>query len=357
MTQARVVRGFWTGGASAPKDAILVERKQERHIRTLIFRRDNVSIIAPRQSGKTTLLRALEREHRRHRPALYLSLEPLVGRDEQYYGKDKGGFGEDFRRHVKSALKQSGFKLGKIERWFEPRVYRLGDTFAALPKDMLLLIDEYSGVTVNSSRFLPVLRYAVSSSGVRESNLHVVLADLSHRSHYNTGATSPFNVAENITLMDFDEQETGQLVSQGFNMNQLGYDDTITQRIYYWTNGDPYLTQRLCILIVEMAFEQGRVTITAAEVDECARQIIENGSEVRWSTLGEYLQSRIDDDAKALLGDILGGAEKLFYRTTDEVDTLASYGLIVPSDRESGGGNCLVRNRMTETFLRRFLSI
>lgn len=355
----RAIRGFWTGGGCPPEGAIVIQRKQERRIHELIVRGGHVSLIAPRQSGKTTLLTALRREHERERPVLYISMERFVGKPDAYYATNKGGFQEDFRDYLRALLGKQSFRSALDFRWRlrSSRHYELSDTLLALPLRTLLLIDEYSGVSVRTRNFLASLRAVLQDPRQGDLRLGLVLADLSHRSHYDTGATSPFNIAENIALMDFDPGETQDLVLSGFEMNQLGCDPALATRIYAWTRGDPYLTQKLCIRIVEQCWEEGRAAITETDIETVARRIIQDGDEVRWSTLGVYLQGRISDDALKLLRNLLQGASEPFYREMTGTGELAEYGLIVPSDWERGGAVCIVRNRMTEEFLRRFLKL
>jgi tetratricopeptide (TPR) repeat protein len=61
--------------------------------------------------------------------------------------------------------------------------------------------------------------------------------------------TTPFNIGRRIELNDFTEQEATPLA------NGLGQDAgiaaTLLKRVLYWTNGHPYLTQRLCQAAVE----------------------------------------------------------------------------------------------------------
>ncbi len=61
--------------------------------------------------------------------------------------------------------------------------------------------------------------------------------------------TTPFNIGQRIELHDFTESEAAPL-AQG-----LGRDDRtnarLLKRVLYWTNGHPYLTQRMCRAVAE----------------------------------------------------------------------------------------------------------
>ncbi len=56
--------------------------------------------------------------------------------------------------------------------------------------------------------------------------------------------TTPFNIGQRVDLNDFTETEAMSL-AQGMN-RELSLGMLLLQRILYWTNGHPFLTQRLC---------------------------------------------------------------------------------------------------------------
>src|SRR5438093_2535754 len=66
--------------------------------------------------------------------------------------------------------------------------------------------------------------------------------------------TTPFNIGRRIELNDFTEQESTPLA------NGLGREEklaiSLLKRVLHWTNGHPYLTQRLCQAVAEHC--QGR---------------------------------------------------------------------------------------------------
>ena len=66
--------------------------------------------------------------------------------------------------------------------------------------------------------------------------------------------TTPFNIGRRIELNDFTEQEATPLA------NGLGREEkhaiSLLKRVLHWTNGHPYLTQRLCQAVAEHC--QGR---------------------------------------------------------------------------------------------------
>ena len=57
---------------------------------------------------------------------------------------------------------------------------------------------------------------------------------------------APFNIGEGIDLDDFNRSDT-QALQRGLEDIFPGQGEAILSRIYYWTSGHPYLTQKLCL--------------------------------------------------------------------------------------------------------------
>lgn len=59
---------------------------------------------------------------------------------------------------------------------------------------------------------------------------------------------APFNIGQGIDLEDFNRNDA-QALQRGLEDIYPGHGDAILSRIYYWTNGHPYLTQKLCLAV------------------------------------------------------------------------------------------------------------
>jgi hypothetical protein len=64
--------------------------------------------------------------------------------------------------------------------------------------------------------------------------------------------TTPFNIGQRIVLNDFTEAEAAPLANGLANPKlETRNSKLLLERILYWTNGHPYLTQRLCQAVAE----------------------------------------------------------------------------------------------------------
>ena len=86
---------------------------------------------------------------------------------------------------------------------------------------------------------------------------------------------SPFNVGQEIGLNDFTKEETRTLTEQLANL-ALPVEQAVHQTIYEWTNGHPYLTQRICAELEKIAHRGQITTITPSQVTRIVEEVILN---------------------------------------------------------------------------------
>jgi hypothetical protein len=75
---------------------------------------------------------------------------------------------------------------------------------------------------------------------------------------------TPFNIGRSIELQEFSYADAAPL-RRGLEQRYANQADTILRRIFYWTNGHPYLTQKLCSAV---ARARGVTTWDDGQVDK-----------------------------------------------------------------------------------------
>jgi hypothetical protein len=81
----------------------------------------------------------------------------------------------------------------------------------------------------------------------------------------------PFNVGQRIILEDFTETEVTSSLADGLQ-REAATATTLLQRVWYWTNGHPYLTQKLCEAVAN------DMAVTTAEGVDKVCQVLFLGS-------------------------------------------------------------------------------
>jgi hypothetical protein len=77
---------------------------------------------------------------------------------------------------------------------------------------------------------------------------------------------TPFNIGQDINLTDFTRREAAPL-AKGLNVNG-DLAEAILDRVFYWTDGQPYLTHKLCESIAS-----DRAVVDASDVDRLCKKL------------------------------------------------------------------------------------
>jgi hypothetical protein len=246
-------------------------------------------IHAARQSGKTTLLRALTREFHAEGKfyALYCSLEALQGVSDVAEGIN--GISAVLRLSVQRA-KASALGAAWPESVFASASTLVGETLmrlcGGLDKPLILFFDEadcLSGQVLIS--FLRQLRdgyvnrdeapfpWSVSLIGMRDIRDFKVQL----RPDRDTlGSASPFNiVTEALTLSNFTQEQTAALYGQHTEATGQPFEERAVERAFYWSGGQPWLVNALARQVVEKDLAGDRsVTVTVDLMDAAAEALM-----------------------------------------------------------------------------------
>jgi hypothetical protein len=224
---------------------------------------------APRQSGKTTSIKALSREINADGKyyALYCSLETLKGVD------DRKSAMIDLVDKIKEALDRSPVnELKSIRVDMEGKGFSLYASSAlnqickALDKPIVVFFDEVdtlSGEIIVS--FLSQLRdgfidrsesflfpRSIALVSMRSIRDYVIQTRPEEES---IGSGSPFNIAEPLTLSDFTQNEIKTLYEQHTRATGQIFEPEAIERAWYWTEGQPWLVNALAKEVTETILE------------------------------------------------------------------------------------------------------
>jgi len=106
----------------------------------------------------------------------------------------------------------------------------------------------------------------------------------------------PFNVGQRIILEDFTETEVTSSLADGLQ-HKGTTAITLLQRVWYWTNGHPYLTQKLC-----EAVANDMAVTTAEGVDKVCQELFLASGRNKDTNLGQVEDLvKHDPDSPGLL--------------------------------------------------------
>jgi hypothetical protein len=300
-----------------------------------LFAREQYFVIhAARQTGKTTLLKALASElnaEARYR-ALYCSLESV-----QSVGDPEKGI-PAIVAVLRSAL--AGARL--------PDPFQAGGAFntavkdgftalcAALDRPLIMLFDEVdclsNGTLIAFLRQLrdgyvnrPETPFVHSCALVGMRNIRDYKARI--RPDRDTlGSASPFNIAaKSLTLRNFTEAEVGALYAQHTADTGQVFPPEAVARAYGWSQGQPWLVNALAREVVDDLLGGDPARAVEPELfDEAAERLIQR----RDTHIDSLIERLREERVRKVVEPVLTGTEPALELDSDDARYVLDLGLL-----------------------------
>jgi WD40 repeat protein len=253
---------FTVGGTVQAGNGRYLERQADRDLLTACQNAEFAFVLTSRQTGKSSLMvrtaQALQAQGTR---AAIVDLNSIGGeaQEEQWYL----GFLSvlEGRLHLNTdayAWWKTNDHLSAVQRFsnFLEQV-----VLPEMPERIVIFVDEIDA-TIRlkfSSDFFAAIRslYLARAEPGRENlkRLSFVLIGVATPTDLIPEAErTPFNIGRRVDLNDFTLEEAMPLAA-GFDLPETQARQVL-ERVLHWTNGHPYLTQRLCKAIAEHPAEK-----------------------------------------------------------------------------------------------------
>jgi len=263
---------FIAGGALPPNHPSYVLRQADRDADLAIDRDQMIYTIGPRQMGKSSILRRIQfRLAARGTAVCYIDLAALTGLPQKRWF-------QHLSQRVANACDYR-LPLPLITDQEDLRNYLLdgiGLRRAEPVSELAILFDEVEGLLGCgfSNGFLMMLRELHQERFDLAGRLILAFSGCIDTDQLVTDPNiSPFNIATQIPLTDFSTTQCASLTPLLDNLGVVVADD-VDDRIYFWTAGQPYLTQRLCQLLAQQAVDGELSAINATAVDNAVTQVM-----------------------------------------------------------------------------------
>jgi hypothetical protein len=301
-----------------------------------LFAREQYFVIhAARQTGKTTLLKALAGElnaEARYR-ALYCSLESVQGIGDPEKGIP--AIVAVLRSTLAGARLPDPFQAGGA---FNTAV-KDGFTAlcAALDRPLIMLFDEVdclsNGTLIAFLRQLrdgyvnrPETPFVHSCALVGMRNIRDYKARI--RPDRDTlGSASPFNIAaKSLTLRNFTEAEVGALYAQHTADTGQVFPPEAVARAYRWSQGQPWLVNALAREVVDdlLGGDPARA-VEPDHFDEAAERLIQR----RDTHIDSLIERLREERVRKVVEPVLTGAMRQFDPLDDDPRYVLDLGLMV----------------------------
>ncbi len=275
------MQGFYITGGTLPGSALsYVTREADHQLYEGLCQGQFCYVLTSRQMGKSSLMiRTAARLREAGIGAAVLDLT-AIGQNltaEQWYDGLLNRLG--LQLQLEDELEEFWLdrsRLGPLQRWMKaireiilPRV----------PGRLVIFVDEIDTVRslpFSTDEFFAGIRefYNGRTEDPELERLTFCLLGVAAPSDLiQDTRTTPFNIGRRIELHDFTAAEATPLVEGLWREGQQG--TALLERVLYWTNGHPYLTQRLCQALAEFPGAQ-----SVREVDrKCAELYFVEGAQ------------------------------------------------------------------------------
>jgi len=270
-----------------------VERQADRDLQEGLLGGEFCYVLTSRQMGKSSLMvRAVNQLRERGLTGVALDLT-AIGQNlspEQWYD----GLLTLLARQVDLEDRLERFwmehsRLGPVQRFFtairEVVLEQLPHPGASHPQGMRLVIfvdeiDSVRSLPFSTDEFFAAIRecYNRRTEDAAFNRVTFCLLGVATPSELiRDTRTTPFNVGRRIEVCDFSFAEAAPL-GKGLS-DDASRAELILNRIFYWTNGHPYLTQRMCQAVAD---RQGKCTLGVLEneiteaVDQICKELFDS---------------------------------------------------------------------------------
>jgi hypothetical protein len=255
MTTIEASEFYVAGGTLRASSPCYVERPADEELFKLVLAGEFCYVLTARQMGKSSLMiRTARRLQAEGVHSVILDLT-RIGTDvsiEHWYL----GLLTQLKRNLRLSV--------NLEEWWQRQTVGYLQRFTDFLHDVVLqeiegqvviFMDEIDA-TINlafSDDFFAAIRSiynARATDPAYERLTFVLLGVATPTDLIKDRSRTPFNIGQGIDLNDFS-QEDAQLLQQGLIIDYPEDGEAIFDRIYHWTNGHPYLTQKLCLSVIE----------------------------------------------------------------------------------------------------------
>ncbi len=289
---------FVAGGTLRPTSPSYAERPADDELFNLALTGEFCYVLTARQMGKSSLMIRTARRLRSqgiHSVIIDLTKIGIEISVEQWYL----GLLSQLKRKLRLSVDleawwQAHTALGYVQRFSD----FLHDVILEEIKGQVVIFIDEIDTTLNlpfSDDFFAAIRFiynARATNPAYERLTFVLLGVATPADLIKDRRRTPFNIGQGIDLNDFSRGDA-QILEEGLKTAYPQQGEAIFNRIFYWTHGHPYLTQKLCLSVTEV--EDGAWT------DERVDKLVEKlflSKEARKETNLQFVRDSVENSSQ-----------------------------------------------------------
>ncbi|WP_250280804.1 MULTISPECIES: AAA family ATPase [unclassified Frankia] len=332
-------RRFNTAGPCSPVDHYMIPALERLPAAPALVGQNAYFVVhAPRQTGKTTALRALAQDltARGRYAALHFSCEVAEAAGDDYGAANRdiltqirinaeSQLATDLRPPAWSAESEGSLLQVALRAWA-----------LACPRPLVLFFDEIDALRGQS--LISVLRQLRAGFPTRsqEFPVSVALCGLRDVREYKAlaggdpdrlGTASPFNVKlESLRLGDFTPDEVAELYGQHTAETGQRFAPGAVEHAYELTAGQPWLVNALAREVVEKMAVPAPEPVTIAHLEDAKERLVLDRATHLDSLAAKLAQPRV----QRIIGPLLAGDPFALEPYDDDLVYVRDLGLIAP---------------------------
>ncbi len=283
---------FIDGGTLRADTPSYVKRPADDELYDALMEREFCYILTPRQMGKSSLM--IHTSQRLKAQNIKTAIVDIQGigtdREKEWYASLLSQIRRGLKLNVDIddwMIKKSNLGFGQLFMDFMQDV-----VLAEIPEQVVIFLDEVDWMIKIDFRddFFASIRsiYNARAQYPEFNRVSFVLLGVASPADLISEPTrTPFNIGHAIPLQELSLEDATPL-QEGLEQVCPNEGQRILDRIFYWTNGHPYLTQKLCKSIAEA----GRPGWSDAEVDNLVNRLF-LAEESRKEANLKFIQDRI----------------------------------------------------------------
>ncbi len=251
LIEKKQAERFHTSGTLRHDAASYVEHQADWDLVNGLASGEFCYVLTSRQMGKSSLMvRSAWQLRNQGARVVTLDLTALgynLTVDQWYEGLLlRLGWQTQLEEELEAFWTENG-KLSPMQRFFAA-IRRV--VLEQFPEPLVVFIDELDmlrSLPFRTDEFLAAIREGYnqrSVDGVFNRLTFCLLGVATPSELIKDSRMTPFNIGQRIELEDFSVAESGRL-AKGLGRSPEGAAD-LMERIFHWTNGHPYLTQKFC---------------------------------------------------------------------------------------------------------------
>ncbi len=248
---------YQVGGTLAPNCLSYVERECDHQLFTALLESNYCLVLNARQTGKSSLkIRTIAKLKSRNIKCVAIDITCLGGNEVQE-SRTKGFIAELFS--------QLDIVLD-VNKWWQANKHltlmqRLKKSISLLLEnisdEIIIFIDEIDSIP-NADDFFALIRACYNQKAENPNYKRLtfcLLGTVSPDDLMKNKQRTPFNIGIAIDLPGFTLNQAKQSLLPGLS-RQLDFPESTLKAILSWTKGQPFLTQKLCHLVINNVTEK-----------------------------------------------------------------------------------------------------